>query len=176
MEINPVNGAAQVQGGAQAQAQAQSSAQAAPAQPPAENAQAAAQNTAAQNAAAQAAAQATSSANDSSYNTIVSKVNQGRQLTSAELALLKERDPALYARAMKASKARQSLQAKMEEDPNHAAQQAREAISAVSRAAAGGDEDLAAVHRALSDEYLAFAARYDQVDFSTAPGGAAEEN
>jgi hypothetical protein len=35
------------------------------------------------------------------YQTILSKVNSGQQLTSAELAILKEKNPAAYARAIR---------------------------------------------------------------------------
>jgi hypothetical protein len=44
-------------------------------------------------------------ARDSEYQTILAKANSGRQLTSAELSILQEKNPAAYARAMRTNTA-----------------------------------------------------------------------
>jgi hypothetical protein len=44
---------------------------------------------------------------DSEYQTILAKANSGQQLTNAELVVLQEKNPAAYARAIRAKTASQ---------------------------------------------------------------------
>lgn len=128
--------------------------------------QAVAQQAAGSDAAAVSSAASTSEDDDSDYQAIVTKANSGQQLTSAELETLRGRNPALYAKALQAQNARAELRTAMEEDPAAAYQTARSAMASVGRAASEGDETLAAVHRALADEYKDFATKYDHVELS----------
>jgi hypothetical protein len=48
-----------------------------------------------------------STTSDSEYQTILAKANSGQQLTSAELAVLQEKNPAAYARAIRTNTASQ---------------------------------------------------------------------
>ncbi|MDR1376888.1 MAG: hypothetical protein LBJ22_05205 [Synergistaceae bacterium] len=61
---------------------------------------------AATSANAEATALTTSGSDTSSDQTLINKANSGAELSSSELSTLKEIDPALYARVMKAQKAR----------------------------------------------------------------------
>ncbi|MDR1572284.1 MAG: hypothetical protein LBS32_07150 [Clostridiales Family XIII bacterium] len=127
-------------------------------------------NSAKQNSEAQAAAAAdaqTSAASavsaaatdDSDYQAILTKANSGQQLSQSELTILKERNPAAYARAIKADTARLDLAKQMEKSPSQASQALGGALSALSNR---GDDDSKALAKALNDEYRSFAAKYDQ--------------
>ncbi|MDR1509965.1 MAG: hypothetical protein LBS53_10035, partial [Synergistaceae bacterium] len=69
---------------------------------------------------------------DSEYQAILSKANNGQQLTSAELAILKEKNPAAYAKAIRTDTARQELASQMEKSPNQASRILNEALSSLS--------------------------------------------
>ena len=98
------------------------------------------------------------------YQTILSKVNNGQQLTSAELTLLKEKNPAAYAKAMRTYTARQELTSQMEKSPNQAHQALNEALSSLS---AKNDEERATLTKALTAEYNNFVSKHDQVIISS---------
>jgi hypothetical protein len=94
------------------------------------------------------------------YQTILSKVSSGQQLTSAELAILKEKNPAAYAKAMRMETARQDLAAQMEKSPNQANHALVEALSSLS---AKNDEERTALTKSLTAEYDNFVSKHDQV-------------
>jgi hypothetical protein len=114
-----------------------------------------------------ASAVSTATADDSEYQTILSKVNSGQQLTSAELAVLKEKNPAAYAKAMRTDTARQELASQMEKSPNQAHRALAEALSSLS---AKNDEDRATLTKALTAEYDNFVSKHDQVIISSSQG------
>jgi hypothetical protein len=97
---------------------------------------------------------------DLEYQTILAKANSGQQLTNAELAILKEKNPAAYAKAMRIDTARQELRSQMEESPNQASHILGEALSSLS---AKNDEDRATLTKALTAEYNNFVSKHDQV-------------
>jgi hypothetical protein len=98
------------------------------------------------------------------YQTILSKVNNGQQLTSAELAVLKEKNPAAYAKAMRTNTARQELVSEMEKSPNQAHLALNEALSSLSEE---NDEERATLTKALTAEYNNFVSKHDQVIISS---------
>ena len=98
------------------------------------------------------------------YQTILSKANNGQQLTSAELAVLKEKNPAAYAKAMRTNTARQELVSEMEKSPNQAHLALNEALSSLSEE---NDEERATLTKALTSEYNNFVSKYDQVIISS---------
>jgi hypothetical protein len=97
------------------------------------------------------------------YQTILAKANSGQQLTSAELAVLKEKNPAAYAKAIRIKTARQALASQMEESPNQASRALNEALSSLSEK---NDGDRAAFTKALAAEYYNFVSKHDQVIIS----------
>ncbi len=58
--------------------------------------------------------QKTSTVNELAYSFVVGKLRSGQELTSYELSLLKKKDPSLYAKAVKAQKARIELRRRLE--------------------------------------------------------------
>jgi uncharacterized protein YjiK len=98
------------------------------------------------------------------YQTILSKVNNGQQLTSAELAVLKEKNPAAYAKVIRTNTARQEFASQMEKSPNQANRVLVEALSSLS---AKNDKDRAALSKALTAEYDNFVQKHDQVIISS---------
>ncbi|MDR1916775.1 MAG: hypothetical protein LBQ58_09405 [Synergistaceae bacterium] len=94
---------------------------------------------------------------------LISKANSGVELSASELSTLKQVDPALYARVVKAQKAREEVRNQLSENPSNAAQIAKDAISKNT----SGDEDTQnLIKRAIVDEYKNFASKYDQVIIS----------
>ena len=98
------------------------------------------------------------------YQTILSKVNNGQQLTSAELVVLKEKNPAAYAKAMRTNTARQELVSEMEKSPNQAHLALNEALSSLTEE---NDEERATLTNALTAEYNNFVSKHDQVIISS---------
>lgn len=114
---------------------------------------------------------------DSAYEAIVAKADSGQTLTSSELSQLRAKDPSRYYKALRATEARQTLRAQMEQNPSGASKAMKEAVASVraqAEAAGGGvnsahgaidAETATAMIGALNDEYGAFAKNYDQVMF-----------
>jgi hypothetical protein len=125
---------------------------------------------AATSAATGAVVQAATDGSDASGNqAIISKANSGAELTSSELSTLKQVDPALYARVVKAQKARVELRNKMGENTSNATQITKDAISknnAEIAEAAGDDDTKNLINRVLLDEYKNLASKYDQIIIS----------
>jgi hypothetical protein len=99
---------------------------------------------------------------DTTNTTLLNKARSGAELTASELSQLKELDATLYAQAVKAQKVRESVRADMSRDPSAAAGYANRASA---RATQEGDSEVSL--RAIANEYANFAARYDQMDFSS---------
>lgn len=97
---------------------------------------------------------------DSGDQALINKANGGSALTKSELSRLKEVDPGLYSRAVKAEKAREELRRQMQANPSGASREARSAIGR------NDGEDRQLIRKALMDEYISFAAKYDQSAFS----------
>jgi hypothetical protein len=98
-----------------------------------------------------------------SNQALISKANSGAELNASELQTLKQVDPVLYARVVKAQKAREEVRIQLSENPSNAVQIAQDAISKNT----SGDEDTKnLINRALLNEYKNFASRYDQVIIS----------
>jgi hypothetical protein len=96
---------------------------------------------------------------DSDYQTILAKANSGQQLSQSELTILREKNPAAYAKAVKTDTARQELRDEMEKSPSQAGQALRNALTSLSNK---NDEDGKAITKALNEEYNYFATKYDQ--------------
>jgi formate dehydrogenase maturation protein FdhE len=94
------------------------------------------------------------------YQTILAKANSGQQLTSAELAVLKEKNPTAYAKAMRTETARQELTSQMEKSPSQASSILNEALSSLSTKS---DEESTTLVKALTAEYNSFISKRDQV-------------
>jgi hypothetical protein len=101
------------------------------------------------------------------YQTILAKANSGQQLTSAELATLKEKNPAAYAKAVRINTARQELASQMEKSPSQANRVLNEALSYLSTK---NDEDRTTLAKALTAEYNNFVSKHDQVIISSSVG------
>jgi hypothetical protein len=110
-----------------------------------------------------ATASTTTDDDSSSNQALISKANSGAALSSSELSTLKQVDPALYARVVKAQKARGDVRNQMSENPSNAAQIAKEAIS---KNISENDDTKNLINRTLVDEYKNFASKYDQVIIS----------
>jgi hypothetical protein len=94
---------------------------------------------------------------------LISKANSGAELNESELSTLKQVDPALYARVVKAQKIRAEARNKMSENPSNSAQIMRDAVS---QNTSEDDETQNLIDRALVNEYKNFASKYDQVIIS----------
>jgi hypothetical protein len=106
----------------------------------------------------------TGTSDDTASNqALINKANSGSVLSASELSTLKQVDPALYARVMKAQKAREEARNQMSENPSNAARILKEALS---KNTSGDDETKNLIDRALVDEYKNFASKYDQVILS----------
>jgi hypothetical protein len=110
------------------------------------------------------AAASAATTTDAEYQAILAKANSGQQLTSAELTVLKAKNPAAYARATRTDTARQELTSQMEKSPNLASRVLNEALSSLSTR---NDEDSAVLTKALTAEYNNFASKHDQVIISS---------
>jgi hypothetical protein len=99
---------------------------------------------------------------DTTNATLLNKARSGAELTASELSQLKELDATLYAQAVRAQKVRESVRADMSRDPSGAAGYANRARA---RATQEGDSEVT-LH-AIANEYANFAAKYDQMDFSS---------
>ncbi len=97
---------------------------------------------------------------DDDEQALINKANSGSVLTASELSRLKEADPALYSRVVKADQAREELRNQMKQNPSGAGQAARTAI------AKNNSENQDITRKALSDEYASFASKYDQIELS----------
>jgi hypothetical protein len=105
-----------------------------------------------------------STTDNSAYQTILAKANNGQQLTNAELAILKEKNPAAYAKAIRTNVVRQELVSQMEKSPNQANRVLDEALSSLSTK---NDEDRTMFTKALTAEYNNFVSKHDQVIISS---------
>ncbi|MDR1978249.1 MAG: hypothetical protein LBQ42_05895 [Synergistaceae bacterium] len=113
---------------------------------------------------AKAGTTSSAAASDTSGNqALIDKANSGGVLSASELSTLKEIDPALYARVVKAQKAREEARNQMSENPSNAAQIAQDVSS---KNASEDDDTQNLINRALADEYKNFASKYDQVIIS----------
>jgi hypothetical protein len=102
--------------------------------------------------------------NDTTDNqSLITKANSGVELSASELSTLKQVDPALYARVVKAQKAREGVRSQLTENPSNAAQITKDAIS---KNTSGDEETRNLIDRTLVDEYKNFASKYDQVIIS----------
>ncbi|MDR3265932.1 MAG: hypothetical protein LBT15_07975 [Synergistaceae bacterium] len=113
-------------------------------------------------AAASTASAATTDTAD--YLAILAKANSGQQLTSAELAVLKEKNPAAYAKAMRTDTSRQEFVSRMEQSPGQATRVLNQALSSLSTK---NDEDSATLKKALTAEYNDFVSKHDEVIISS---------
>jgi hypothetical protein len=117
--------------------------------------QASAQSAASSGAGTSGQLAGTLSEDEDSDQALINKANAGSALTQSELSRLKEADPVLYARAVKAEEAREELRVQMKQNPSEAKQAMR---SAVSR---NNDEGQELVRKALANEYSSFTSKYD---------------
>jgi hypothetical protein len=108
---------------------------------------------------------ATTDTTDSAdYLAILAKANSGQRLTSAELSVLKEKNPAAYAKAMRTDSARQDFASQMEKSPGQATRVLNQALSSLSTKS---DEDSATLKKALTAEYSDFISKHDEVIISS---------
>lgn len=105
--------------------------------------------------------ESSSDSDDSTDSALISKANSGAALTQSELSRLKDLDSALYAQAVKAAKAREELSQQISKNLSAASQSMREAV------AKNSGENQEVIRNALNDEYLSYAMKYDQADFSS---------
>ncbi|MDR1875864.1 MAG: hypothetical protein LBQ90_12730 [Synergistaceae bacterium] len=108
-------------------------------------------------------APAATGSDTTSNQTLINKANSGSELSASELSTLRQVDPALYARVVKAQKAREEARSQMSETPSNAARVMKDVVSAN---ASEDDETQNLIERATFDEYRSFASRYDQVIIS----------
>jgi hypothetical protein len=96
----------------------------------------------------------------SDYEAILAKANSGQTLTSSELSVLKAKNPAAYAKAVRTDTARQELTSRMEKSPNQANRVLDEALSSLSEK---NDSNRETLTKALTAEYNNFVSKHDQV-------------
>jgi hypothetical protein len=108
-------------------------------------------------------ASAAASSDTDTDQALITKANSGRALTESELSKLKQISPAVYARAMKAQKAREELRGQMDQNPSNATQIARAAISQ-NKPESKETEKL--IDSALTAEYQDFISKHDQIIIS----------
>lgn len=107
-------------------------------------------------------AESLQSSEDTGNQSLINKANAGSVLTQSELSRLKEVDPGLYSRAVKAEKAREELRLQMKQNPSGASRSAHSAI------ARNDGENEEVIRKALADEYREFSGKYDQAEFGMA--------
>jgi hypothetical protein len=111
-------------------------------------------------------AASSSEMNDSSDSNqaLISKANSGAELSASELQALKQADPSLYARVVRAQKTREDVRAQIGENPSNAVQITQDAIS---RNVSGDENTRILTNRAIFNEYKNFASKNDQVIISS---------
>jgi hypothetical protein len=118
----------------------------------------------ASSAGTEAASSSETSDSSASSQALISKANSGAELSASELQALKQADPSLYARVVRAQKAREEVRAQIGENPSNAVQITQDAIA---RNVSGDENTRILTNRAIFNEYKNFASKNDQVIISS---------